>query len=90
MIRECALNLRKTPETSARRQSMKAVRPVIVSNGNPNLQMRSVGSHNTPGKEKEGKDRVAQIKSDSFAYLCFWLEVSNSQGSGMLVSGHLQ
>ena len=31
-----------------------AVRPVIVSNGVPFLQMRSVGSHSTSGREKEG------------------------------------
>jgi hypothetical protein len=34
---------------------MKAVRPVITSNGVPYLQMRSVGSHSTSGREKEGK-----------------------------------
>ena len=32
-----------------------AVRPVIALNGVPFLQMRSVGSHSTSGKEKEGK-----------------------------------
>ena len=30
------------------------VRPVIASNGVPFLQVRSVGSHRTPGREKEG------------------------------------
>ena len=34
---------------------MKPGRPVIVSNGVPYLQMRSVGSHTTSGREKEGK-----------------------------------
>jgi hypothetical protein len=34
---------------------LKAVLPVIVSNGDPYLQMRSVGSHSTSGMEKEGK-----------------------------------
>ena len=29
------------------------MRPVIASNGAPFLQMRSVGSHSTPGREKE-------------------------------------
>ena len=28
---------------------------VVVSNGVPCLQMRSVGSHSTSGREKEGK-----------------------------------
>ena len=46
-----ALQLRKT---SARRPSMKAVWAVEV----PYLQIRSVGSHSTPGREKEGKDGV--------------------------------
>ena len=32
-----------------------AVRPVIASNEVPFVQMRSVRSHSTPGKEKEGK-----------------------------------
>ena len=45
----------KPRKTSARRQSLKAVLPVIVSNGDPYLQMRSVGSHSTSGMEKEGK-----------------------------------
>ena len=36
-----------------------AVRPVIVSNEVPFLQMRSVGSHSTSGREKEGiKERI--------------------------------
>jgi hypothetical protein len=34
---------------------MKAVRPVIASNGIPFFQMRSLGSHSMPGSEKEGK-----------------------------------
>ena len=43
-------------KTSARRPSDEgAVRPVIASNGVPFLQTRSVGSHSTSGREKEGK-----------------------------------
>ena len=34
---------------------MKAVRPVIASNGVPCLQIRSVGSHSRSGRKK-GKD----------------------------------
>ena len=34
---------------------MKAVRLVIESNEVPYFQMRSAGSHSTPGREKEGK-----------------------------------
>jgi hypothetical protein len=34
---------------------MKAVRPVIASNGIPFLQMMSVGLHSTSGREKERK-----------------------------------
>ena len=53
--------------TSARRSSMKAVQPVIVSDGVPYLQMRSVGSHSTPGMEMEGKDGVG---GNSKAFPC--------------------
>jgi hypothetical protein len=34
---------------------MKAVRPEIASNVIPCLQMRSVGSYSTSGREKKGK-----------------------------------
>ena len=50
------LRSRKTWKTSGRRPSIKAVRPVIASNGVPYLQMRSVGSHSTSGRKKEGND----------------------------------
>ena len=41
---------------------MKAVGPVIASNGVRYLQMRSVGSHNKSGMEKEvKKERTAWI-----------------------------
>ena len=40
---------------TARRPSMKAVRPVIASNRVPYLQIRLVGSHSTSGNQKEGK-----------------------------------
>ena len=47
-------------KTSARRPSDEgAVRPVIASNEVPFFQMRSVGSHSTSGREKEGiKERM--------------------------------
>jgi hypothetical protein len=32
------------------------MQPVIASNGVPFLQMKSVGSHSTSGREKEGKE----------------------------------
>ena len=35
-----------------------AVRPVITSNGDLSLQMRSVGSHSTSGREKKGKKGI--------------------------------
>ena len=35
---------------------MKAVRPIIISNGISYLSMTSVGSHSMSGREKEGKD----------------------------------
>jgi hypothetical protein len=35
---------------------MKGLCDVIASNGVPFLQMRSVGSHSTSGREKEGKE----------------------------------
>ena len=34
---------------------MKAVGPMIASNGDASLQMRLVGSHSTSGREMEGK-----------------------------------
>ena len=37
---------------------MKAVWPLIASNGVPYLQMRSVGSHSTSGREKEGNKDI--------------------------------
>ena len=37
---------------------MKAVQPIIASNGITYLQMRSVGSHSTSGIEKEGKKEL--------------------------------
>ena len=46
----------KPQKTSARRSSDEdAVRPVIASNGIPFLEIRSVGSHSTSGRDKEGK-----------------------------------
>ena len=49
---EFTQQLRKPQKTSARRPSIKAIRPVIASNGAPFLQMRSVGPHSTSAKEK--------------------------------------
>jgi hypothetical protein len=40
---------------------MKAVPPVMSLNGVPYLQMRSVGSHSTSGREKEGMGRSLVI-----------------------------
>ena len=53
---------KKNQKTSARRPSDKgAVRPVIVSNGAPFLQMMSVGSHSTSRREKVGnKERTGR------------------------------
>ena len=52
-------------KTSARRSSMKAVGSVIASNGVPYLQMRSVGSHSTSGREKEAnRDRATAVDSN--------------------------
>ena len=45
-------------KTSARRPLMKTVQPVIISNGIPFHQMRSVGLHSTLWREKEGNDRI--------------------------------
>ena len=46
----------KPQKTSARRPSDEgAVRPAIASNGVPFLQMRSVGTNSTSGREKEGE-----------------------------------
>ena len=36
-------------------------RPVIASNGVPFLQMRSVGSHSTSGREKEGNKEMTGL-----------------------------
>ena len=43
---------------------MKAVRPVIASNGAAYLQMGSVGLQSKSGREKEGKD--SRSKNDFF------------------------
>ena len=55
-----ALQLRKPQDISVRKTSDEgAVRPVIVSNEVPFLQMRPVGSHSTSEREKEGnKERM--------------------------------
>ena len=37
---------------------MKLLYEVIVSNGVPFLQMRSIGSQSTSGREKEGKNKI--------------------------------
>ena len=44
-----------------------AVRPVIVSNGVPFLQIRSIESHSTLGREKEGKKE--RMRKDSISFL---------------------
>ena len=61
----------KPQKTSTRRPSDEgAVRPVIASNGLPFLQMRSVGSHSTSGREKEGKkERVGYIITIMFFHV---------------------
>ena len=41
---------------------MKAVQPTIASNGVPYLQMKSVRSHSTSGREKEGKEERGKGK----------------------------
>jgi hypothetical protein len=46
--------IRAKLQASGRRQSIKTMRLVIASNGVPYLQVRSVGSHSVPGREKEG------------------------------------
>ena len=46
---------------------MKSVQPVIASNGVPFLQMRSVGSHSTSGREEEGnKEGIYKLHDRSF------------------------
>jgi hypothetical protein len=39
---------------------MKAVKPVIASNGVHYLQMRLVGSHSTSGRKKEGRKEITR------------------------------
>ena len=48
---------------------MKAMRPVIVSNGILFLQMRSMGSQITPGREKEGKNGAGKTYGKLFIHL---------------------
>ena len=53
-----SLKAEENPGKSQLRDNLiKAVLPVINSNGVPYLQMRSVGSHSTSGREKKGKER---------------------------------
>ena len=67
---EFALQLRKT---SARRPSMRTVRPVITSNWVPYFQMSSVGSHSTSGMEKEGKKkRTVLLTIISLENINYW------------------
>ena len=53
----------KPQKTSARRPSDEgAVRPVIATNEVPFLQILSVGSHSTSGRETEGmKERMGKV-----------------------------
>ena len=51
--RSSVLQLRKTPARIPSDEGV--VRPVIASKGVPFLQMKSVGSHSTSGREKEGR-----------------------------------
>ena len=68
----------KPQETSARRPCDEgAVGRVIASNGVPFLQMRSVGSHSTSGREKEGKDRGRPVSSPSGLDLQIYLLYEN-------------
>ena len=54
----------------ARRQSDEGtVRAVITTNGAPFLQMSSVGSHSTSGREKEGKNGVECIVNSTINIL---------------------
>ena len=58
----------KTQKSSARRPSVKrAVRLVIAPNKIPFLQMRSVGSHSTSGREKEGNKEWTGL-----LFYCLW------------------
>ena len=45
---------------------MMALLPVIASNGILYLQMRSVGSHNRSGRDKEGKDAIGVMDFVNF------------------------
>ena len=49
------LTAEEIPVKNSTRPSMKALRPVIASNGAYFFQMRSVGSHSMSVWEKEGK-----------------------------------
>ena len=43
---------------------MKAMRPVIASNGVPSLQMTVVRSHSLSGRKKQGKEEKARKKGN--------------------------
>ena len=83
------LHPRKTQKTSASRQSVKAVRPVIASNGVSSLQMRSVELHSMSGRKKEGKkERTGGIytikvsQMTPFLFLCPSLSSTSSFPGG--------
>ena len=61
---------------------MKAVRQVIVSNGVPCFQMRSVGSHSTSGR-KEGKDGLYSIHCFSIVEYEIIIIIISSASSGL-------
>ena len=49
------LTVEENPENPVRRPSMMAKQSLIASNRVPSLQLRSIGSHSTLGREKGGK-----------------------------------
>ena len=74
-------------KTSARRPSMKAVRPVVASNGALYFQMKSVSSHSTWEREKRtmmprtNERSVWNRRSASYSW------VSSQMGGGKQLTG---
>ena len=56
---------------------LKAVRPVIASNGVPFLQMRSVGSHSMSGREKEGNKERTGLGISRKEGMLYNVEITN-------------
>ena len=62
----------KTRKPPSRSPLMKAVLPVIASNGVPSIEMKYVASHSTSGREMERKKERIVLGTKCVGYLTSW------------------